>query len=452
MNDILQKIALLEEKLRKLRLKRLILLLPVAVVIALIPLIMMLFDIEQRGFYRTALDIEQAAINTCPKEDTYSLIVFGRMMENEFDFHGELPESGRIAVSEDCQVALALHDGENCAIKYFWEDEIKVDKKPHADCIIFRDIFSDNQIVRKTQEGYIPIASETDLKAIGHDQEYTFAKNELYEVTTVPSLDKNYTLTNDLDLKDSAFKTIGNIETPFSGTFDGNGFVIENYQIEVTPQSFEYFEEGVGFFASIKGATIKNFNLDVDIKGFQFVGGMAINAEDSHIINSTITGQIEARNSIGGLFHEGENLNIKQTKVDLEIKATFDKTSAVGGMIVIGKDINIENSYVIGKIDVEKEAASFIYILREGENKTTIKNSYSLVEIKNDQIFQMIMGNQNLYEIIDSYFGVAEHGYLYKNSPIRRYSDLTKKETFENWDFEEIWEFKNEFPSLQKNK
>ncbi len=455
MDQILQKLAILEEKLRKLRLKRLILLLPVAFIIALIPLIMLIFDMEQRSFYRTALDIKEAALENCSGEDTYSLIVFGRMMENEFPFQGDLPDSGRIAVNSDCQVALALYDGENCALKYFWDEIVEVDKRKHEDCIIYRDIFDATIVAEKIDEGYIPISSVADLEAIGSDKEYTFAKDTLYELTIKPTLDKNYILTNDLDLKDSNFVTIGSVQEPFTGIFDGYNHKIENYRVDLitgksNEEKQELINQKIGFFSKLENAKIKNFYLSIDIKGFNYIGGLVLTAENSEIINTTITGQINGYDHIGGIAQNAKNLKISETKVDLKIKGN----DRISGMIVYGENISIENSYLKGNIFNEKIAVDFIYqvISITDDKPIIIKNSYSVLEFADDDLFRMVRFGGNSAQIIDSYHGVNEINIITRSAATRLFSDLEKKETYKNWDFDEIWEIVNKYPSLQNEK
>ncbi len=87
-------------------------------------------------------------------------------------------------------------------------------------------------------EDYYLLTSEEDLQAIG---------------TQYP-LSGNYILGNDITLSDE-WMPIGSPDAPFTGIFDGNGYVIDN--LTVTKKI-----DNMGFFGAAKGAIIKNVTLE----------------------------------------------------------------------------------------------------------------------------------------------------------------------------------------------
>lgn len=58
-------------------------------------------------------------------------------------------------------------------------------------------------------------------------------------------------------------------DTPFNGTFDGNGYIISNLSVDLPNESL------VGFFGFVREGTLQNVHLrNVDVSGDSFVGGI----------------------------------------------------------------------------------------------------------------------------------------------------------------------------------
>lgn len=113
-------------------------------------------------------------------------------------------------------------------------------------------------------EEYYLLTTEEDLKAIG--KQYP--------------LSGNYILDNDIILSDE-WTPIGNPDEPFTGIFDGNGYVIDN--LTVTKKT-----DDMGFFGAAKGAVIKDVileNTNIDVLSFFPI---VHDAEDTEIIGCSI--------------------------------------------------------------------------------------------------------------------------------------------------------------------
>ena len=119
---------------------------------------------------------------------------------------------------------------------------------------------------------YIPIANGEELNRIRNE----YPEGELFGEGTkwerqyiTRGLLSNYVLVNDIDL--SAFSNwapIGDSDTRFSGTFDGNNYSIKNLKIDTT-------SEYVGLFGSTSGH-LRDLNLvDPDVKGSTYVGALS---------------------------------------------------------------------------------------------------------------------------------------------------------------------------------
>lgn len=76
-------------------------------------------------------------------------------------------------------------------------------------------------------------------------------------------------LASDIDLNNAAFAPIGNWDSAFEGTFDGQGYTISNLMINA-PEG-----EGVGLFGVAQNATIKGINVkNVDVVGKEMVAAI----------------------------------------------------------------------------------------------------------------------------------------------------------------------------------
>lgn len=69
-------------------------------------------------------------------------------------------------------------------------------------------------------------------------------------------------LENDIDLSGIEWKPIGNLTNNFKGTFDGQGYNIEDMSLELNSLTLS---QGYGLFGNAYGATIKNFKITGEI-------------------------------------------------------------------------------------------------------------------------------------------------------------------------------------------
>lgn len=122
----------------------------------------------------------------------------------------------------------------------------------------------------------------------------------------------DYVLANDIDASDTSgwnagagFAPIGSQATPFTGTFDGNGHVIDNLFID-RPATDE-----VGLFGATDGSTISNVGLDnADVTGAFITGTLVGHAEATTLTGVWSTGSVTGKNAVGGLVgrHLGAGL------------------------------------------------------------------------------------------------------------------------------------------------
>ncbi|WP_460490203.1 MBG domain-containing protein, partial [Belliella aquatica] len=178
-------------------------------------------------------------------------------------------------------------------------------------------------------------------------------------------LDVNFILINDLtssldDYAQFASETanenkgwdpIGNVSNQFSGTFDGDDYMISDLIIKRAD------ENNIGLFgvtANDNATTnIKNVNLvDINIKGFENVGGLIGLGGNTYIGNVSISGRINGESRVGALIGMSQESEITGSHASSDIKGLFN----VGGLV--GESINssITKSFYTGG---EVEATAF---------------------------------------------------------------------------------------------
>jgi filamentous hemagglutinin family protein len=135
------------------------------------------------------------------------------------------------------------------------------------------------------------------------------------------NLSGNYALGNNLTLTTNNFTPIGNVTTPYSGSFDGQGFTISGLTIsDTTPHA------NLGLFGYTANANIANINL----------------------ANVTINETAEASN-IGSLIGSAVNTKIKNATVggtnSIQVAADLTTNSSyIGGLVGYLNGGSIDNS------------------------------------------------------------------------------------------------------------
>ncbi len=111
-------------------------------------------------------------------------------------------------------------------------------------------------------------------------------------------LDASYLLSNDIDCSDTenwnggkGFDPIGDINNPFTGTFNGAGNEISNMYIDRADNSYGQGQDDegyVGIFAFAQDATIQNLDVvNSKVKGYVYVGGIVGYETNSTLENLT---------------------------------------------------------------------------------------------------------------------------------------------------------------------
>ena len=153
-----------------------------------------------------------------------------------------------------------------------------------------------------------------------------------------------YVLTADISLA-SAWIPVGTEEHPFTGTFDGDGFVIRG--VETDGQG----PENRGLFGYIKGGTVEDLGIvAADIRGGKIAGAVAGTVDGGAVRRCYSTGYVAAADVypasggiVGYLAEDGSVIDCYST-------ANAEGNSA-GGIVANLEDSKIKNCYSTGNIN-----------------------------------------------------------------------------------------------------
>ncbi|NCU42354.1 MAG: hypothetical protein EOM19_06595, partial [Candidatus Moranbacteria bacterium] len=144
------------------------------------------------------------------------------------------------------------------------------------------------------------------------------------------TLSAHYKIMNDIDASDTntwndgaGFIPIGNATTPFTGGFDGSGYIIENLYIN------RPFSDFIGFFGDTNAQYIRNVGLvNVSITGGYRTGGLAgklQTLQQNPVQSIFVTGQVFGGVSnamVGGLASVNFAL-ITNSYTDVTVKGGY---------------------------------------------------------------------------------------------------------------------------------
>ncbi len=187
----------------------------------------------------------------------------------------------------------------------------------------------------------------------------------------------HYKQVADINLSESSIR-IGDENTAFTGSYNGNGHVIDSLKIDM-------LNSPNGFFGLIDGATIKNLGLtNVSVVGGYYTGALIGHSSSGTIINCYTTGSVSSESRyIGGLVGYCEDTTtISNCYSECTVNATNTGTTKrvlAGGLVgEIDGNCTIEKSYATGDVTVSISTEIYTSVGGlVGYNKGRIKECYS---------------------------------------------------------------------------
>ena len=174
------------------------------------------------------------------------------------------------------------------------------------------------------------------------------------------------------------FSSIGSNASPFTGVYDGNGFAIDNIYMKRThaPDSDTYF---VGLFARTSGATISNLGVtDVHSEGYQYVGGLIGEANNSTVDNCYVSGAVlngsTSSTDIGGLIGKAVNSDVDDCYSSAAVSGRYHN---VGGLIGLNSSSTLDDCYATGNVSASSYPVRTGGLVGENSGTSIITNCYA---------------------------------------------------------------------------
>lgn len=188
-----------------------------------------------------------------------------------------------------------------------------------------------------------------DINMVG--QSHVFPINNVADLLDVNNkLFASFCLMNDIDMTGVEFEGFGSLESPFTGSFDGNGHTIKN------PVVITNDDNTKGFFNATKGAKIKNLGIsNFSFSGSQAngnkstdLGGFAGSAKETTFDQCYLTGKVVGRDHVGGFVGGNcSNVTITNSFVNAEV---FAYSQAGGFFGVAAGNVTMKNCYFAGSV------------------------------------------------------------------------------------------------------
>lgn len=257
------------------------------------------------------------------------------------------------------------------------------------------------------------------------------------------ALNAHFILTSDITLNEeengSGWDPIGKQETPFTGTFDGQGHSIKNIWMKRPTTN------GVGLFGYIARATITGVCLetsDIGINGGQGVGGICGNASNPSIISKcSISGLLNGNDNVGGICGEGNtnsHYSIHTTISECYSKGSIKSDGDVAGILGYANSnyFDISNCYSVASISGKYCSGIRRY------SGTVTKCYYAGKAILQSDEWGYYYGYFNCdgsYTYFDKNIIVAERVDNASLNNARTTAQLMTQSNYEGWDFTNIW-------------
>lgn len=291
-------------------------------------------------------------------------------------------------------------------VTLFNKNYISSNHKKRINSVSFQANIAKSDILKA---GYVPISIQNSGLQSKADKIIIDSADKFVALTNSPNMwNKKIILSDDIDLKGTQIKPIGNTERPFSGEFDGNGCKISNFKIVSDGDSYN-----IGLFGKSENAQISNIEIcDAYISGGQQIGGIAGWAKNSKFDNCLFQGYIKGKKSIGGLIGVSRNNKISNSAAVCNIDSVSDDafnpfdfnegvnlTGIAGGLIGSDESSEINGSYSKSTLKGKEQVGGFIGYAA----KTTIGDSLFTGSIIGDKKTGSMIGWAEGVNISSSY-------------------------------------------------
>ena len=259
---------------------------------------------------------------------------------------------------------------------------------------------------------------------------------DFYEISTVNGVRDllgfagttgfKFRLVSDIDLS-----TATNLNIPYlAAEFDGNNHTISHLLID------QSFASRVGMFAAISsGGTVKNVGLvDMDISGWDYVGGLVGLNWYSSVENCYATGSVSGNSLIGGLVGFNSNGSVVSNSY---ATGNVNGTQWVGGLVGVNGG-SVSNCYATGSVSGSITVGGLV-----GWNSGSVSNCYATGSVTGERwVGGLVGGYVDDGSVENSFYDKDTTGQsdTRKGTP-KSTAQMKTRATFTSagWDFNDVW-------------
>ncbi len=266
-----------------------------------------------------------------------------------------------------------------------------------------------------TTEDPYKISNMADLDLLSHSCEVWNANYMMTANIEAKGTDTSEVYNND----GYGYTPIGNSEVHFTGSFDGNGYVISNIYIYSS-------SDNLGLFGYVgAGAVLKNIGLYAPII-------------DPYNTNSYYIGTLAG-------YVEGKYDNRVNIENCFSLNGDVKGYQYVGGMLGIAYYTDISDCYANNVVAAEnKYVGGFV---GNSNYQAYYENCYSAGSVSGDSFIGGFSGNFSSYaSFTNCYFDTETSGQAYASNSVDvngitglKTSDFESEDIFTNWDFTNTW-------------
>ncbi len=330
----------------------------------------------------------------------------------------------------------------------------------------------ENQITTSSAFSYT-ITSENNTFTAYFESTGDFAggsgtESDPYKVATAEQLNKvrnyldgHFIQIADIDLGVSpwnigeGWKPIGGWSNGLAGSYNGNGFIIENLTID-----YEGYDSYKSLFQELApGGLIENVKMrNVDVQGNSFVSALVAYQRGGEIRNSSAEVSIRANNNVGGLVAQSEGLVAECfTKGSVQALEISGNNYYFGGLVGrTAGSAEIYNSYSTAEVHGDNTVGGLV----GNAWGISINNCYSVGKVTGTDRTGGLVGqksdvmaiNNSYWDIETSGVGTSAGGTGYSTSAMIKSTNSVP--IYEGWDFVTIWNIDvgSSYPYLRDNE
>jgi hypothetical protein len=192
------------------------------------------------------------------------------------------------------------------------------------------------------------------------------------------------------------WKPIGSISSTFTGSYDGNGYTINNLTIN------RPYEDYVGLFGFSEGIYIKNLSVNGSITGNDYVGAIVGENDNNSQINNQVNATVSGRDYVGGIVGISYATSINKSTSSGTINSTGNYSGGLVGGLYISGIINNSSSNM-----VTSSSGNYIGGIIGTTEQSTVSNSFFSGSVAGNYYVGGITGFVNYLGIVNTCYSIG---------------------------------------------